>query len=143
MLDVDSTLCGIEGIDWLASLRDAGVAENVANATARAMRGESSLESVYADRLALVSPTRAELRQLAQAYRDSLSPGAREEIRKWREAGVHVVLVSGGLREAIAPVAAELGFLDPHEHELIVSRYPVYAFGMVALYRSLKNLHLV
>lgn len=109
-LDVDSTLCGIEGIDWLATLRDAEVAEHVAEATERAMRGETPLEDLYGHRLALVSPTKSELEKLSDAYRSALAPDAKVEIARWREAGINVVLVSGGLREAIAPMAIELGF---------------------------------
>jgi HAD superfamily phosphoserine phosphatase-like hydrolase len=109
-LDVDSTLCGIEGIDWLATLRDDEVAAKVAHATGMAMRGEMPLENLYGNRMELVSPKQSEIRQLSDAYRASLSPGAKEEIAKWRSAGVEVVLVSGGLRAAIGPVASELGF---------------------------------
>jgi phosphoserine phosphatase len=109
-LDVDSTLCGIEGIDWLAKLRTADVADRVARATDSAMRGEIPLEDLYGHRLTLVAPTRSELAQLSRAYRDALAPDARREIDRWRSAGVTVVLVSGGLREAIIPLAEDLGF---------------------------------
>lgn len=109
-LDVDSTLCGIEGIDWLATLRDDKVASEVAEATNRAMRGHVPLEELYGRRMHLVAPTRDEMTLLSDAYRASLSPGAKDEIAKWRAAGVEVVLISGGLRPAIRPVAEELGF---------------------------------
>lgn len=109
-LDVDSTLCGIEGIDWLATLRDETVASKVAEATDLAMRGHVPLEDLYGNRMHLVAPTRDEISLLSNAYRAALSPGARDEIAKWRNAGVEVVLISGGLRAAIAPVAMELGF---------------------------------
>jgi HAD superfamily phosphoserine phosphatase-like hydrolase len=109
-LDVDSTLCGIEGIDWLATLRDETVASKVAEATDLAMRGHVPLEDLYGNRMHLVAPTRDEIPLLSDAYRAALSPGARDEISKWRAAGVEVVLISGGLRAAIGPVAKELGF---------------------------------
>ena len=109
-LDVDSTLCGIEGIDWLAKLRTSDVADQVARATDRAMSGEIPLEDLYGHRLTLVAPTRSELQLLSTAYREALAPDARREIERWRSAGVIVVLISGGLREAIIPMAKELGF---------------------------------
>ena len=109
-LDVDSTLCGIEGIDWLATLRDEEVAAKVANATGMAMRGELPLENLYGNRMELVAPKQSEMGLLSDAYRSALSPGAAEEIAKWRKAGVEVILISGGLRAAIGPVALELGF---------------------------------
>ena len=39
VLDVDSTICGIEGIDWLAALRGDLVSRRVAELTHRAMQG--------------------------------------------------------------------------------------------------------
>jgi phosphoserine phosphatase len=110
-LDVDSTLCGIEGIDWLAKLRAADVADQVTRATDRAMSGEIPLEDLYGHRLTLVAPTRSELQQLSTAYSQALAPDAKREIERWRSAGVTVVLISGGLREAIIPMAKELGFV--------------------------------
>jgi HAD superfamily phosphoserine phosphatase-like hydrolase len=109
-LDVDSTLCGIEGIDWLATLRDEELAARIANATLMAMRGELPLENLYGNRMELVAPKRSEMPLLSDAYRSTLSPGAKEEIAKWRDAGVEVILISGGLRAAIGPVALDLGF---------------------------------
>ena len=39
VLDADSTLCGIEGIDWLATLRPPAVADEIARLTREAMDG--------------------------------------------------------------------------------------------------------
>ncbi len=108
VLDVDSTLCTIEGIDWLAALRDTGIATKIEEATNRAMQGEVALEAVYGSRLTLVNPTKGEVDQLAEAYISSIAPGAREAIAEWRAADVQVVLVSGGIRNAILPVADAL-----------------------------------
>jgi phosphoserine phosphatase len=119
-LDVDSTLSGIEGIDWLATLRDEETARSVASATLQAMSGEADFADVYGKRMQIVSPTRDELTQLSGAYRSAIAPGAKEEIDKWREAGVRVVLVSGGLRAAISPFALDLGFDEAHVSALDV-----------------------
>ncbi|HEX7918943.1 MAG TPA: hypothetical protein VF454_06025, partial [Gemmatimonadales bacterium] len=54
VLDVDSTLTGIEGIDWLAARRDPGTAAQIAALTGRAMNGEVPIESLYGRRLDLV-----------------------------------------------------------------------------------------
>ena len=105
VLDVDSTLSGIEGIDWLAERRGAGVAAEVAHLTALAMSGGIKLEDVYAKRLELVRPTRDDVEALAAEYISNIAPGAREAISAWSEAGVGTVLVSGGIREAIVPLA--------------------------------------
>ena len=112
VIDVDSTLCGIEGIDFLAARRGGDVGARIAALTERAMRGEASLESVYGERLTIVRPTAADVQALADEYRESLAPGAATAIAAIRGAGARPILVSGGVRQAIAPVARALGFTD-------------------------------
>jgi phosphoserine phosphatase len=120
ILDVDSTLTSVEGIAWLATRRGEEVTTAVDAMTNDAMTGALPLDAVYAKRLALVRPSRSDLSALASAYSAGLMPGAQDAIRTLREAGVHLALVSGGLREAILPFAAELGFMarDVHAVEL-------------------------
>lgn len=109
VLDVDSTVAGIEGIDWLAQRRGPDVAKRVAELTERAMRGEIELDAVFGERLAMVAPTRAEVLALAKAYVAAVAPGAKKALGALLEIGKTIVLVSGGLRQAIAPLAATLG----------------------------------
>ena len=109
VLDVDSTLCGVEGIDWLAQRRGAEVAKRVRELTDRAMNGEIPLDSVYGERLSMIAPTRVDVDGLGQVYRRTLAEGAAETLAAWTKRGLRVVLVSGGIREAIAPLARELG----------------------------------
>jgi phosphoserine phosphatase len=122
ILDVDSTLSGIEGIDWLAERRGAAVARQVADATERAMRGEIPLDAVYGERLALVRPGRDELAALAQAYWDAIPDATIAAVFALREAGVRLVLVSGGIRQAIVPFARELDFAigDVHAVDVVL-----------------------
>ena len=114
ILDVDSTLCGVEGIDWLARQRGADVADQTALLTQRAMAGEIPLESVYGERLALIRPTLREITALSAEYRRTLAADAPRAISALRGAGVEVVLISGGIRKAIEPVALELGLAPDH-----------------------------
>lgn len=116
ILDVDSTLCGIEGIDWLAAMRGTLVADQVAQATARAMAGEITLDAVYGERLMLVKPSRTDVTALANAYSAAIAPGAVSAIKRMHDAGRRVVLVSGGLRDAILPVAARLEIAPGNVH---------------------------
>jgi len=58
--DVDSTLVTIEGIDVLA-----GGNPEIASLTNAAMNGEIPLDQVYARRLELIRPTRAQVDALA------------------------------------------------------------------------------
>jgi hypothetical protein len=62
VLDCDSTLCTIEGVEELARAHRA----EVERLTEAAMRGEVPLEQVYAHRLDLVRPTRAALAALGE-----------------------------------------------------------------------------
>jgi phosphoserine phosphatase len=112
VLDVDSTLCAIEGIDWLAARRDAALRDRVAQTTELAMRGEIPIEDVYAERLNAVRPSYDEIVELSRAYIDRVEPGASNSVAKLTNAGVRVVLVTGGLADAILPVAQAMGLPD-------------------------------
>lgn len=116
VIDVDSTLCGVEGIDFLAERRGPGVGRRIVELTDKAMKGEIPLESVYTERLTIVQPTMMDIRALAQAYMESLARGAPEAIGAMRAAGARLALVSGGIRQAILPVARELGFAPDAVH---------------------------
>jgi phosphoserine phosphatase len=73
------------------------------------MRGDLPLERVYGLRLATIRPRRDEVEALANAYVEGLAPGCAGTVSRLRDAGVTVVLVSGGLRNAILPLANHLG----------------------------------
>jgi phosphoserine phosphatase len=105
ILDVDSTVSGIEGIDWLAERRGPEMAAKVAELTDQAMRGVIPLESVYGARLEAIRPTRADIDALAEAYIERIAPDCRDVVTHLKAKGVRVVLVSGGLRQAILPLA--------------------------------------
>lgn len=105
--DCDSTLTQIEGIDELARLK--GQFDHIADLTRRAMDGEIKLEDVFAQRLALLRPTRADLRRIAQAYRAAIVPDAKQVIAALRFAGCDIYVVSGGLLPAVQEFARTLG----------------------------------
>lgn len=112
ILDADSTLASIEGVDWLAGLRGPDVAERVAALTGDAMAGRVPLESVYAGRLGIIAPTARELDALGRAYVEALVPGAVEALGRLRAAGVALRVVSGGIRRGLLPMTRALGFRD-------------------------------
>ena len=109
VLDVDSTVSGIEGIDWLARRRGAETTAEITQLTADAMRGAIPLEDVYGRRLALIRPTRAEVDALSNAYMAAIAPDCPATIASFRRAGIKLALVSGGIRQAILPLAKQLG----------------------------------
>ena len=120
ILDVDSTLCGIEGIDWLADRRGPAVGGEVMALTDRAMRGEIALDAVYGERLTLVRPSRGDVSALAEAYAGSLAPGAARAVTRLNGEGRRIVLASGGIREAILPLGQLLGIPDADVHAVSV-----------------------
>ena len=109
IFDVDSTLSDVEGIDWLAALRGPEIAAWSAGLTEKAMTGTIPIEAVYGERMRLVKPTLAEIKQLGKVYVERIAPGAGEMITALLARDVEVVMVSGGLRQAILPLARELG----------------------------------
>jgi phosphoserine phosphatase len=121
VLDVDSTLTRVEGIEWLARRRGQNVARAVAEMTQHAMTGVVGLDDVYARRLALVKPSHADLTALAEVYEDGLMPGAKEAVSLLRHHGVRMEVVSGGIFQAVLPFARSLGFDDAHIHAVPVT----------------------
>jgi len=109
ILDVDSTLSDVEGIDWLAAQRGSEIETWSAGLTERAMQGEIPIEAVYGERMRIVKPTLPEIRELGKVYIKQMATRAAETIAELRANKVEVVMVSGGLREAILPLARELG----------------------------------
>lgn len=121
IFDVDSTLCDVEGIDWLAQQRGAEIAAESARLTAQAMSGELPIEAVYTRRLARIRPTDNELGALADVYCSALQPGAAALVAALHRAGCHVHLLSGGLRVAIVPMAQQLGVPLDRVHAVSVT----------------------
>ena len=120
VLDVDSTVSGIEGIDWLAARRGPVVAQQTSELTLAAMDGRIKLEGVYALRLERIRPTRDDIDALSRAYVAAVAPGAVEAISRFRDAGVRVVLVSGGLRQALLPLARHVGVAPADLHAVSI-----------------------
>lgn len=106
IFDCDSTLVTVEGIDELARLK--GQTAHIAELTRLAMDGAMPLERVYAERLELLRPTRAELEEVGRIYRRTLAPQAAEVVAALHVAGVEVFIVSGGLKAAVLDLAGML-----------------------------------
>jgi len=101
--DVDSTLVTIEGIDVLAC----GNPE-IVRLTDAAMNGEIAVDQVYGRRLEIIRPTLADVLALGERYVASMVDGVEETIAALRAAAVDVHLVTAGIAQAIAPLAARL-----------------------------------
>lgn len=116
--DCDSTLSKIEGIDELA--RQKGLFAEVAALTDAAMNGESSLDSVYQRRLELIQPDQAAIAALGDLYIAELVDGVTETVQTLLAAGKEIHIISGGLRQAILPLAAILGIQADNVHAVDV-----------------------
>jgi phosphoserine phosphatase len=112
--DCDSTLSKIEGIDELAKW--AGVGEEMAKLTDLAMNGELPLEAVYGKRLETIKPDKANIERLADLYVAEIVDGAKEVFRTLLKQGKDVHIISGGLRQAILPLASVLSLPEQNVH---------------------------
>ena len=106
VMDVDSTLIQQEVIELLGA--KAGVAEEIAQVTESAMRGELDFEASLRARVALLKGLPESVITEVQSE-ITLTPGARTLVRTLNRLGHHIALVSGGFEPVIAPLVAELG----------------------------------
>jgi phosphoserine phosphatase len=109
--DMDSTLIGQECIDELADV--AGVGQQVAEITERAMRGELAFEGALRERVGLLKGLDAGVIEKLLAERIMLNPGAKTLAATFRARGGYFAIVSGGFVPFTAAVAKWLG-ADEH-----------------------------
>ncbi|MEZ4483813.1 MAG: phosphoserine phosphatase SerB [Syntrophotaleaceae bacterium] len=106
VLDMDSTLIQIEVIDELARL--AGVGDQVAAITERAMNGELDFQQALRERVGLLKGLSAQA--LDQVYRElPFTPGAKNLIRILRRLGFKTAVISGGFDFFTDRLKSELG----------------------------------
>ncbi len=108
LVDCDSTLSAIEGIDELARLRGQSTFLAVEAMTRAAMEGGAAMETVFAKRLKMIEPRLEELEAVGALYITHVEPNAKRALETARKAGWHPVIVSGGFTQAILPLAAHL-----------------------------------
>ncbi len=108
LLDCDSTLSAIEGIDELARLRGEETFLAVESMTRAAMEGGTAMEEIFARRLALIQPSLHEVESIGRLYIAHIEPTARMALRTIRQAGWTPIIVSGGFKQAILPLAEHL-----------------------------------
>lgn len=107
--DCDSTLSAIEGIDELARLRGPTAFAAVEQMTREAMDGDTDMEEIFARRLEIIRPSAVELSRVANLYIKHVEPDAAQVVGELRAGGWTPVIISGGFRDAILPLAAHLG----------------------------------
>jgi phosphoserine phosphatase len=106
--DMDSTMIGQECIDELADY--AGVKDEVADITERAMHGELDFVGALRERVALLEGLEEKLIEQCLAERIRPNAGAATLIQTMRARGAETILVSGGFTSFVAPIAQKIGF---------------------------------
>lgn len=109
IFDCDSTLSAIEGIDELARVRGPEVFRKVEAMTETAMDGKIPLESIFARRLEIIQPTLADVKAVSARYVETVEPTALATVQALKERGWSPIIVSGGFRQVIQPLADFLG----------------------------------
>ncbi len=116
--DFDSTLSSIEGIDELA--HHAGLGHEIDQLTQQAMEGIVALESVYEKRLAMIKPNQAMIAWLAEQYIANKVEGVDDVFKTLMTQGKQVHIISGGIRQAILPMAEILQLPESNVHAVDV-----------------------
>ena len=106
--DMDSTMIGQECIDELADF--AGIKEQVAAITERAMRGELEFASALRERVGLLTGLGERAIDNCLADRIRPVPGAATLLQTLRNLGCRCVLVTGGFHHFADRVGEMLGF---------------------------------
>ncbi len=107
--DCDSTLSAIEGIDELARVRGPEVFAKVEEQTREAMEGKIPVEAVFGRRLEVIQPAQSHIAAIGRRYIETIEPTAVATVTQLKAAGWTPIIVSGGFRPIIAPLAAHLG----------------------------------
>ncbi|MEU2082023.1 phosphoserine phosphatase SerB [Streptomyces albus] len=121
VMDVDSTLIQDEVIELFAA--HAGCEAEVAEVTARAMRGELDFEQSLHERVALLAGLDESVVEKVRAQ-VRLTPGARTLVRTLKRLGYQVGVVSGGFTQVTDALQEELGldFASANTLEIIDGR---------------------
>ena len=109
VFDCDSTLSSIEGIDELGRVRGPEVFARVEAMTHDAMNGKLAVEAVFGERLRIIQPRAADVAAVGRQYIDTIEPTALATLAALRSAGWTPIILSGGFRNAIRPLAEHLG----------------------------------
>jgi len=109
VFDCDSTLSAIEGIDELGRAGGPEMFAKIEAMTNDAMNGKLPVEAVFGERLRIIQPNASHVAAVGQKYIDTVEPTAIDTLKRLRAAGWTPIILSGGFRNAIRPLADFLG----------------------------------
>jgi phosphoserine phosphatase len=107
--DCDSTLSSVEGIDELARLRGPEIFATVEALTNDAMNGLIRIEDIFKLRLDAIRPSVEDAASIGRRYLATVEPTAKATVDALRALGWTCIIISGGFRQAIRPLANSLG----------------------------------
>ncbi len=117
VFDMDSTLIDAEVIDELA--KAAGVGEQVAAITERAMRGELDFQDSFRERMALLKGLpESTLEQIAGSLQ--MTEGAENLIAQLRRLGYRTAILSGGFTYFAERLQQQLGIDHVYANTLVI-----------------------
>ena len=114
--DMDSTMITVECIDELADY--AGIKDEVAAITQRAMRGELDFRAALTERVGLLAGMAESTLVDCRMERVRLTRGARTLVQTMKAHGAHSILISGGFTAFAGPVGEAIGFDQVIANEL-------------------------
>jgi len=109
IFDCDSTLSSIEGIDELGRARGAETFARIEAMTNDAMNGKLPIQAVFGRRLEIIQPEQKDIAAIGRLYIETVEPTAVEALAAARAAGWTPMILSGGFRPVIRPLADFLG----------------------------------
>jgi phosphoserine phosphatase len=119
LADMDSTMIAQECLDELAEY--AGLKEQVAAITERAMRGDVAFDPALRERVTLLKGLPVKTIDEVIEKRVTLTPGGRTLVATMRKNGALTCLVSGGFTPFTKRIAAMIGFDDNRGNTLDIA----------------------
>lgn len=126
--DMDSTMITVECIDELAGY--AGIKDQIAEITERAMLGELDFEEALRGRVALLKGLELSAIDRCLDEKVKTMPGAQILVQTMAARGAKTILVSGGFTRFADPVARDIGFASAEAN--ILAEADGYLTGKLA-----------
>lgn len=107
IFDVDSTLVTIEGLDYLAKLKNSEA--TLVPITELAMNGQLPMREAMEAKMAILQPSFLDLIKLGEVYLKNIVPGAPETIAALVQAKITVWVITGSFQPAVGILTDYLG----------------------------------
>ncbi|GAB5560467.1 MAG: hypothetical protein SynsKO_21140 [Synoicihabitans sp.] len=120
VFDCDSTLSAIEGVDELARIRGPELFAEVEAMTHEAMDGRIAVEAVFGRRLEIIRPSAEDVAVIGKRYIETIEPTIEATLPQLVARGWTPIILSGGFRPCILPLAEHLGIARVEAVDLFI-----------------------